>query len=183
MKKLLIFSLIFVLCTSTAFSLDFGEFSRNMEVINNVDLDKYLGTWYEYARLDVSFERGMINTQANYTLMKPDCKGRTRIQVINSGEKNGRLKKAKGRAVIPFADEPARLKVSFFGPFYGDYNIIALDTENYQWALVAGGSTKYLWILTREKELDPMILDMLKSKAESYGFDTAALIYPQTSDE
>ena len=179
MKKLLILSLIFTLLTSLAFSMDFGEFSRNMEVINKVELDRYLGTWYEYARLDVSFERGMINTQANYTLLEPDCKGRTRIRVINSGEKNGKPKKAKGRAVIPFADEPARLKVSFFGPFYGDYNIIALDTEKYQWALVAGGSTKYLWILTREKELDPMVLESLKMHAQRYGFDTDALIYPQ----
>ena len=69
--------------------------------------------------------------------------------------------------------------VSFFGPFYGDYNIIALDTENYQWAMVAGGSTKYLWILTREKELDPKVLETLKLKAQQYGFDTDALIYPQ----
>jgi lipocalin len=112
-------------------------------------------------------------------LLDPDCKGRTRIRVINSGEKNGRPKKAKGRAIIPDANEPGRLMVSFFGPFFGDYNIIALDTENYQWVLVAGSSTKYLWILTREKDLDPEILDMLKSKAESYGYDTDALIYPQ----
>lgn len=179
MKKLLLILLSAFFIVTGGFALEMNDFSRSMEVVNTVDLDKYLGTWYEYARLDVSFERGMVNTQANYTLLEPDRKGRTRIRVINSGEKNGRLKKAKGRAIIPNADEPARLMVSFFGPFFGDYNIIALDTENYQWALVAGSSTKYLWILTREKALDPMILDMLKSKAESYGYDTNALIYPQ----
>jgi len=183
MKKHLIFIVVVMLMASVAFSLDFGEFSRNMDVVNKVDLNRYLGTWYEYARTDVSFERGLINTQANYSLLEPDRKGRTRIRVINSGEKNGKSRKAKGRAVIPFADEPARLKVSFFGPFYGDYNIIALDTEHYQWALVAGSSTKYLWILTREKTLDPMVLESLKMHAERYGFDTDALIYPQTSNE
>lgn len=179
MKKLLLVFLCAFFMMTGGFALEMNDFSRSMDVVNTVDLDKYLGTWYEYARLDVSFERGMVNTQANYTLLEPDRKGRTRIRVINSGEKNGRPKMAKGRAVIPNADEPARLMVSFFGPFYGDYNIIALDTKNYQWALVAGSSTKYLWILTREKDLDPAILEMLKSKAKSYGYDTDALIYPQ----
>lgn len=179
MKKLLLVFLSAFFIVTGGFALEVNDFSRSMDVVNTVDLDKYLGTWYEFARLDVSFERGMINTQANYTLLDPDCKGRTRIRVINSGEKNGRFKKAKGRAIIPDANEPGRLMVSFFGPFFGDYNIIALDTENYQWVLVAGSSTKYLWILTREKDLDPEILDMLKSKAESYGYDTDALIYPQ----
>lgn len=179
MKRFILMVLISALLITGGFALEMNDFSRSMTVVNKVELDRYLGTWYEYARLDVSFERGMVNTQANYSMLEPDHKGRTRIRVINSGEKNGRLKKAKGRAIIPNADEPARLMVSFFGPFYGDYNIIALDAENYQWALIAGSSTKYLWILTREKELDPEILDMLKSKASSYGYDTDALIYPQ----
>ncbi|MFA6618172.1 MAG: lipocalin family protein [Candidatus Neomarinimicrobiota bacterium] len=177
MKKLLSLLLSFILISCGV--SESSEFSKSMEVINDIELEKYLGTWYEFARLDVSFERGMVNTKANYTLLKPDKEGRTQIQVINSGVKNGKLKEAKGKAVIPVKDEPARLAVSFFGPFYGDYNIIALDTENYQWALIAGGSTKYLWILTREKELDPAILASIKTKAEKYGFDTDALIYPQ----
>ena len=179
MKKLLLITLSLVILITGGFAMDSNDFSKSMTVVNTIDLEKYLGTWYEYARLDVSFERGMTGTQANYTMLKPDCKGRTRIRVINSGFKNGKIKKAKGKAYIPDANEPARLLVSFFGPFYGDYNVIALDTENYKYALVAGSSTKYLWILTREKELDPMILDMLLAKASSYGYDTDALIYPQ----
>lgn len=179
MKKGLLMTLALIVLAGGVSAMDFDDFSRNMNVVNSIQLEKYLGTWYEYARLDVAFERGMTQTQANYSLLKPDCKGRTRIRVINSGIKNGKTKKAKGKAIIPIAEESARLKVSFFGPFYGDYNIIALDTENYQWALVAGGSTKYLWILTRTPELDPMILETLKTRAQAYGFDTDALIYPQ----
>ncbi|MCF7833128.1 MAG: lipocalin family protein [Candidatus Marinimicrobia bacterium] len=179
MKKLLLIFMSIIFLLTGVHAMEFSEFSRSMTVVNTIELEKYLGTWYEYARLDVSFERGMTETQANYSMLEPDRKGRTRVRVINSGMKNERLKKAKGKAYIPTAEEPARLLVSFFGPFYGDYNVIALDTENYQWALVAGGSTKYLWILTREKELDPVILESLKSKAHAYGFDTDALIYPQ----
>jgi apolipoprotein D and lipocalin family protein len=179
MKKTLFITLSLLFLITGAFAMDLSDFSRSMQVENTIELEKYLGTWYEYARLDVSFERGMTETQASYSMLEPDCKGRTRVRVINSGIKNGKPKKAKGKAVIPFSGEPARLMVSFFGPFYGDYNVIALDTENYMWALVAGGSTKYLWILTREKELDPTILAKLKSIADGYGFDTNALIYPQ----
>lgn len=179
MKKVLLMTLALAFIISGAHAMDFGNFSRSMKAINSIELEKYLGTWYEYARLDVSFERGMTQTQANYSLLEPDCKGRTRIRVINSGIKNGKTNTAKGKAVIPITEEAARLKVSFFGPFYGDYNIIALDTEHYQWALVAGGSTKYLWILTREPKLDPMILETLKTRAKMYGYDTDKLIYPQ----
>ena len=179
MKKLLLIALSLVILTTGSFAMTSNEFSASMTVVNTIDLEKYLGTWYEYARLDVSFERGMTGTQANYSMLEPDRKRRTRVRVINSGIKNGKPKKAKGKAYIPNAKEPARLLVSFFGPFYGDYNVIALDTENYQYALVAGSSTKYLWILTREKDLDPIILEKLKTIAQGYGFDTDALIYPQ----
>jgi apolipoprotein D and lipocalin family protein len=179
MKKLLLIALSLAILTTGSFAMASNDFSSSMTVVNTIDLEKYLGTWYEYARLDVLFERGMTGTQANYSMLEPDRKGRTRVRVINSGMKNGRPKKAKGKAYIPNAEEPARLLVSFFGPFYGDYNVIALDTENYQYALVAGSSTKYLWILTREKDLDPIILEKLKTIAQDYGFDTDALIYPQ----
>ena len=179
MKKLLSLLLCLLLASCGISSLEFSDFSTSMEVVSSIELEKYLGTWYEYARLDVPFERGMTNTQANYVLLDPDDEGRTRIQVTNSGEKNGKAKEAKGKAIVLKSEEPARLMVSFFGPFYGDYNVIALDTENYQWALVAGGSTKYLWILTREKELDLGILNSLKARAEKYGFNTDDLIYPQ----
>jgi len=179
MKKVCLVALSLVILITGSFAMASNDFSTSMTVVNTIDLEKYLGTWYEYARLDVSFERGMTETQANYSMLEPDRKGRTRIRVVNSGIKNGRSKMAKGKAYIPIAEEPARLLVSFFGPFYGDYNVIALDMENYQYALVAGSSTKYLWILTREKDLDNTILEKLKSIARSYGYDTDKLIYPQ----
>jgi apolipoprotein D and lipocalin family protein len=168
-----------LILTGSCSNLQFSDFSRSMDVVDDVRLERYLGSWYEYARLDVSFERGMTETKAKYTLLDPDKEGRTRIRVVNSGIKNGKRKEAKAKAVIPDPDEAARIQVSFFGPFYSDYNIIALDRENYQWAMVAGSSPKYLWILTRKPELEPAVLNELKKMADGYGFNTAELIFPQ----
>ncbi|MDZ7820464.1 MAG: lipocalin family protein [Candidatus Marinimicrobia bacterium] len=168
---------IFILTGCT--SMKFSSFSRSLDTVNEVELNRYLGTWYEYARLDVPFEKGMTKTQANYSLMDPDKEGRPRIRVVNSGMKKGKFKKAKAKAVIPDPDEPGRIQVSFFGPFYSDYNIIALDTADYQWSLVSGSSRDYLWVLSRKPQLDPAVFAKLKAIAGNYGFDTSALIFPQ----
>lgn len=178
MKKATLFLLLIILTLGCS-NMQFSDFSRSMTVVNDVKLERYLGSWYEYARLDVPFEKGMTETKANYSLLDPDKQGRTRIRVVNTGIKNGKFREARAKALIPDPKEPARIQVSFFGPFYSDYNIIALDRENYQWALVAGNSTKYLWILTRQPELDPAVLEKLKSLADGYGFNTAELIFPQ----
>lgn len=142
--------------------------------VESFALDRYLGKWYEIARMDHSFERGLSNVTAEYSLR--DGGG---VKVINRGFKtdDNKWKEAEGKAY--FVEDPSigKLKVSFFGPFYGAYNVIALDEEAYQWSLVVGPDTKYLWILSRTPELDRETIDQLLSKAESLGFDTQKLIW------
>ena len=141
--------------------------------VNNFDLDRYLGTWYEIARLDHRFERGLSQVSATYS--KRSDGG---VDVINRGfkRKANKWKEAKGRAY--FIDEPdiARLKVTFFWPFYGGYNVIELDHANYSYALVCGPNKNYLWILARAKKLDANITEALIDKAKAIGFNTSELI-------
>ena len=129
--------------------------------ISRFDLSRYLGTWYELARFDHSFERGMDNVTAEYYL-RDDGK----VDVINSGWKEGRFKVADGKAKQPdpLAD-PAHLKVSFFLFFYSDYNIMMLD-DNYQVALVGSKSPDYLWILSRKPVQPDAVLSILVEEAE-----------------
>jgi apolipoprotein D and lipocalin family protein len=142
--------------------------------VTGFELERYLGTWYEIARLDHYFERGLTRVTASYSLREDDG-----IRVLNRGydRSSGEWKEAEGKAYFVDSPEVGRLKVSFFGPFYGGYNVIALDEQNYQYALVAGPSTSYLWILARQPELDPSIVDRLVNQARSRGFDTEALIW------
>ncbi len=147
--------------------------------ISRFDLSRYLGTWYELARFDHSFERGMDNVTAEYYL-RDDGK----VDVINSGWKEGRFKVADGKAKQPdpLAD-PAHLKVSFFMFFYNDYNIMMLD-DNYQVALVGSKSPDYLWILSRKPVQPDAVLSILVEEAESRGYDTSKLIWvDQTMNE
>ncbi len=143
-------------------------------VIDGFDLSRYLGTWYEIARLDHSFERGLSDISAEYSLR--DDGG---VKVLNSGfdaDKNQR-KVAEGKAY--FIDQPniGRLKVSFFGPFYGAYNIIALDKTHYQYVMIAGPDRDYLWILARSPQLEPAIQQQLIAQAKTLGFATDQLIF------
>jgi len=142
--------------------------------VHNFDVNLYLGTWYEIARLDHSFERGLTNISATYTL-RDDCG----IDVLNRGfdKKNNKWKEANGKAYFLGEKTVASLKVSFFGPFYGGYNVIDLDQRNYSYAMVCGPDRSYLWILAREKNLDQSILDRLVEKAKGLGFDTDKLIF------
>jgi apolipoprotein D and lipocalin family protein len=145
----------------------------NMNVVKNVKLGKYLGTWYEIARFDHSFERGLEGVTATYTL-RPDGK----IDVLNQGCKNtlnGKHSMAKGIAKIPNPAEPGKLKVAFFLFFYAAYNILELD-ENYQWALIGSSSDKYLWILSRTPQMNPETYAMLLKKAKERGYDVSKLI-------
>lgn len=145
-----------------------------VQAVRNFQADRYLGVWYEIARLDHSFERGMDNVSATYTLRKDGG-----IDVLNRGyiRKNGKWKEARGKAYFTGKTDEGRLKVSFFGPFYGAYNIIALDQEHYQYALVCGPDRSYLWILSREKKLEPDTLRQLVGMAAKLGFGTEDLIY------
>jgi apolipoprotein D and lipocalin family protein len=143
-----------------------------VEPVRGFELDRYLGRWYEIARLDHSFERGLSRVTADYS--RRDDGG---IRVVNRGydEAAGAWKEAEGRAYLIGEADVASLKVSFFGPFYGGYHVIALDTD-YRWALVAGPDHDYLWILAREPELDPAIFARLVARAEAGGFPVSQLI-------
>jgi apolipoprotein D and lipocalin family protein len=145
-----------------------------IEPVGNFQLDRYLGKWYEIARLDHSFERGLSDVSARYRLL-PDGS----IEVLNRGYSAQRQgwKEAVGKA-LPLGDgSTGSLKVSFFGPFYGGYHIAALDERDYRWALVVGPNRDYLWILSRERELAPGIRQLLVDKASALGFDTSRLIW------
>ena len=145
-----------------------------VEVVSEFELSRYLGTWYEIARLDHSFERGMSNVTAEYSMR--DDGG---VRVLNQGYEvaKGEWNKATGKAYFVGDTDVGQLKVSFFGPFYGGYNIIELDKDQYQYALVAGPDRGYLWILARSPELDQDILSELVKKAEQLNFPTDELIY------
>ncbi len=141
--------------------------------VGSFDPERYQGTWYEIARLDHSFERGLTNVKATYTA-QPDGE----IEVWNRGYSpaKGAWQEIKGRAKVLPAPAVGRLKVSFFRPFYGAYNVIALDEEGYRWAMVCGPNRSYLWILARETRLDRAVYDQLVARAAELGFPTAELI-------
>ena len=164
---LLLFSLTFESCNAQNSMID-------KTVIEKLDINRYLGTWYEIARYDHSFERGMVGVTANYS-MRNDGK----IKVLNSGYKNsfdGTFSQAVGKAKIPDPiKNPAKLKVSFFWFFYGDYYVMDLD-KNYQWALIGSSSDKYLWILSREPQMDKTLYLNLLNKLQKRGYDTSKLI-------
>lgn len=142
------------------------------EVVSNFDTEKYLGKWYEIARFDFKFEKDLNNTTAEYQLQMD------RIKVINRGYnyKTHKWTEAIGKA--KFRKDPSKgaLLVSFFGPFYGEYNILALD-DDYQYALVAGKNFRYLWILARKKEIPVQIRNEYVHIAKSLGFDVTQLIW------
>lgn len=137
------------------------------------DKNKYLGKWYEIARIDFKYERGLNNTTAEYSLNDNGT-----IKVVNKGynPQKGEWKKAVGKAKFVGDPNVAMLKVSFFGPFYGGYNVIAID-DQYKYALVAGESLKYLWILSRETSIPEDVKANYLKIARSVGFNTDKLIW------
>jgi apolipoprotein D and lipocalin family protein len=143
-------------------------------VVTGFEIDRYLGTWHEIARLDHSFERGLSAVTANYSLR--DDGG---VHVLNRGynDQSGEWDEAIGKAYFVGASDVGHLKVSFFGPFYGGYNIVELDKSGYQYSLVAGPNRNYLWILSRTPKMQPDILQSLVTKAEELGFATDELIF------
>ena len=142
--------------------------------VTSFDLNRYLGQWYEIARLDHSFERGMSDVGAIYQLQDDGS-----VKVINRGYDTQRQawKEAIGRALLVGDSNTASLKVSFFGPFYGGYHVIALDQQNYRWSLVAGPDRDYLWILSRDKTLPAEVREQLVSQAKALGFATDKLVW------
>ena len=147
---------------------------ENVKPVEHFNLQKYLGKWYEIARLDHSFERGLTRVTAEYSLQ--DDGG---VKVLNRGYRaeESTWKEIVGKAYFVRASDQGYLKVSFFGPFYGSYIVFELDHENYQYALVCGPKKSYLWILARVPEMKKDIKDILTAKATQLGFDTSKLIF------
>ncbi len=137
------------------------------------DKEKYLGKWFEIARIDFRFEKNLSNTTAEYSLNDDGT-----IRVVNRGlnTKTGKTVESVGRARFVGDPEEAKLKVSFFGPFYAGYNVIAID-ENYNNALVCGKNAGYLWILSRKKTISERVKNNFLKIAETMGFDTSRLLW------
>jgi len=147
---------------------------EGLQAVDGFDAGRYLGKWYEIARLDHAFERGLGNVTAEYSKGSGD-----EIQVLNRGFdiQEGQWREIRGVARFIGEKNIGSLQVSFFGPFWGGYHIIVLDRENYGYAMVTGPSRSYLWILSREKTLDDQVLTGLISRAKAWGFDTDRLIF------
>ena len=146
---------------------------ESIKPVNDFELNKYLGKWYEIARLDHSFERGLSEVTAEYRLLEDGG-----VSVVNRGFSriDNEWQVAKGKAYFVNSNNEAYLKVSFFGPFYGSYVVFELDKENYQYAFVSGQNTSYLWLLSRTPSVEPKILKRFSAMSENLGFDTEKLI-------
>ena len=165
MKKLIVLALLLTGCVGPP---------EGVNPVDNFRLERYLGKWYEIARLDHRFERGLSRITANYSLREDGG-----VRVLNRGYsvKENAWKEAEGKAYFVKGTDQGHLKVSFFGPFYGAYVVFELDHENYQYALVCGPDKSYLWILARGPEMKKDVKDKLVAKAAALGFDTGKLIY------
>ncbi|MFK8012064.1 MAG: lipocalin family protein [Marinicellaceae bacterium] len=147
---------------------------KNIQPVKSFELDRYLGKWYEIARLDHSFERGMHQVTAHYSLREDGG-----VSVVNRGflSKKNKWKTANGKAYFVNDEDEGYLKVSFFGPFYGTYAIFELDQENYDYAFVSGPDLSYLWLLSRTPTIDQSIIDRFIQLSKQKGFDVDALIF------
>ncbi|MBN2816669.1 MAG: lipocalin family protein [Campylobacterales bacterium] len=141
-----------------------------LPTVAEVDVQRYLGTWYEIARYEHFFEEGCSNVTATYTLREDE-----QIDVLNSCNKEGELTTAHGVAYSTDSSF-SKLKVSFFRPFYGDYQILMLG-DNYEYAVIGEPSREYFWILSRTKKLPQTTLDMILTKMSSLGYDSRKLIW------
>ena len=142
--------------------------------VKELDIERYMGPWYEIARFDHSFERGLVGCMAHYEL-QPNGK----VKVTNTGYRkslDGKFKESVGKAYRPDDNVPGKLKVSFFLNFYSEYNVLELAPD-YRYALIGSKSDSYLWILSRTPELSQDDLDFLLGSAKARGYDTSKLIW------
>ncbi|HBU70204.1 MAG TPA: hypothetical protein DEE98_07480 [Elusimicrobia bacterium] len=168
MKSVLIgIALLFAACSAWG-----ADRLSELKTVDSVDVARYMGSWYEIAKYPQWFENGLVGVTANYTLL-PNGK----VRVLNSGyikDFNGKLKTAKGKAWIVDKKTNAKLKVSFFWPFAGNYWILELG-KDYEYAVVGDNSGKYLWILAREPRMDDVLYSELLKRIQEKGFDISKL--------
>lgn len=171
----LICGLILVIsCSSCSAKLSKKNFDNS--TVKELDLTRYLGTWYEIARFDHRFERDMQGVTAQYSIREDGL-----IKVLNSGYKkslDGKCKEAEGKARIPNPAEPAKIEVAFFWNFWGDYYVMEL-ADDYRYALVGSSAKKYLWILSRTPKLPQADLDFIIRRIKERGYDVQKLIWVQ----
>lgn len=174
MKKLLLPMILTITLLLTACKT--YEKPEKLTAVENFKLSEYLGTWYEIARLEHRFEKGMEAITATYSMR--DDGG---VKVLNKGfkTKEKEWNEAEGKAYFVGNSDEGFLKVSFFGPFYGSY--IVMDTDYKTYTMISGPDLSYFWILSRTPTLDKKILNRLLEKAKVAGFDTSVLIYPDQS--
>lgn len=144
-----------------------------LQTVPEVDIQKYLGRWYEIARFQHPFEKSIVGATAEYSLRNDG-----RIQVVNSGFKkslDGRYTRARAVAWVPDTSRPGALKVRFFGLFAADYLIFGLDAQDYSWALVGSNTRDYLWFLARTPEISEELFSRMKDIARAQGYDLSGL--------
>lgn len=169
MKKLRLIPLFLIVLLSGCLGMP-----ETVTPVKQFELSRYLGKWYEIARLDHSFERGLERVTADYTLREDGV-----VAVVNRGylSKEDEWKEAEGKAYFVRGSNEGYLKVSFFGPFYGSYVIFELDKEKYQYAFVSGPDTSYLWLLSRTPSLPQEVIDQFVQRSKNLGFDVSKLIF------
>ena len=147
---------------------------KGVKSVENFSLERFLGRWYEIARLEHSFEQGLSRVTADYSMREDGG-----VRVLNRGysEKKQEWKTAEGKAFFVKKPDEGYLKVSFFGPFYGSYVILELDSKDYQYSVVCGPNKSYLWILSRKPKIEPELKQKLISRAATLGFDTTKLVF------
>ena len=149
---------------------------QNIAPVDGFELNRYLGKWYEIARLDHSFERGLANITAEYSLRADGG-----VKVVNKGfaVADNKWKEAEGKAYFVGSPQEGYLKVSFFGPFYGAYIVFELDKEDYQYAFITSYDNSYLWLLARTPTVSDEVLSRFVQKSGELGFATDKLIFPK----
>ena len=165
---------IFLVCIMLLIMSSCTGLPEGVTPVGDFNVNKYMGKWYEIARLDHSFERGMDKVTAEYSLR--DDGG---VKVINRGFsiEDNRWEQAEGKAYFVNGEQEGHLKVSFFGPFYGSYAVFAIDAKNYQYAFVSGPDTSYLWLLARTPTVNEEVVTRFVEKSKALGFDTEKLIF------
>jgi len=156
------------------------ELPEGVKPVTDFEAKRYLGEWYEVARLDHSFERGLSEVTANYSMR--DDGG---IKVINRGcnQEKGEWDEAEGKAYFVDEQDVGFLKVSFFGPFYGTYAVFDLDQQDYQYSFVSGPDTDYLWLLSRTPQVSEAVKADFLQQARALGFATNELIWVEQSGD